>query len=75
MRMRVQSLASLSGGSSIVSCGVHLRCGSDAALLWLWYRPAATAPYVVGVALKSKKKKKDIHQRKTKVFALSIYDR
>ena len=73
--MWVQSLASLSGGSSIVSCGVHLRCGSDAALLWLWYRPAATAPYVVGVALKSKKKKKDIHQRKTKVFALSIYDR
>ena len=42
-----------------MSCGV----GSDAALLWLWRRPAAVAPiqplawerpYAVGVALKGK---------------------
>ena len=27
-----------------VSCGVGCRYGSDPALLWLWRRPAATAP-------------------------------
>ena len=27
-----------------MSCGVGCRCGSDLALLWLWRRPAATAP-------------------------------
>ena len=27
-----------------MSCGVGCRCGSDPALLWLWCRPAATAP-------------------------------
>ena len=27
-----------------MSCGVGRRCGSDLALLWLWCRPAATAP-------------------------------
>ena len=27
-----------------VSCGVGHRCSVDRALLWLWYRPAATAP-------------------------------
>ena len=27
-----------------VSCGVGRRCGSDPTLLWLWCRPAATAP-------------------------------
>ena len=27
-----------------MSCGVGCRSGSDPALLWLWYRPAATAP-------------------------------
>ena len=36
---------SVGGGSSVaVSCGVDCRCSSDPALLWLWYRPAATAP-------------------------------
>ena len=25
-------------------CGVGRRCGSELALLWLWHRPAATAP-------------------------------
>ena len=46
-----------------MSCGVGGRCGSDPELLWLWCRPAATAPirpliwelpYAMGVALKSK---------------------
>ena len=27
-----------------MSCGVGHRRGLDPALLWLWYRPAATAP-------------------------------
>ena len=50
-----------------MSCGLGRRRGSNPALLWLWGRPAAAAPirplaweppYAVGVALKSKKKKK-----------------
>ena len=45
-----------------MSCGVGRRRSSDPALLWLWCRPAATAPiqllaweipYAVGAALKS----------------------
>ena len=48
-----------------MSCGGGHRCSSDPALLWLWYRLAATIPtrplawelpYAVGVALKRKKK-------------------
>ena len=27
-----------------MSCGVGHRCGSVPMLLWLWWRPAATAP-------------------------------
>ena len=51
-----------------MSCGVGHRCGSDLALLWLWCRPAATAPirllaweppYAMGVALKKDQKKKN----------------
>ena len=47
-----------------MSCGVGHRCGSDPALLWLWYRPAAVAlirslawelQCAAGVALKSQK--------------------
>ena len=50
-----------------ISCGVGHRCGSDPTLLWLWCRPAAVVPvqplawelpHAVGVALKSKRKKK-----------------
>ena len=50
-----------------MSCDVDCRCGSDNELLWLWCRPAGTAPiqplawelpYAAGVALKSKKRKK-----------------
>ena len=28
----------------LLSCGVGCRLGSDLVLLWLWHRPAATAP-------------------------------
>ena len=60
-----------------MSCGVGHRRGSDLALLWLWCRPAATAPirslaweplHATGVALekakrqKGKKKKKGIEK-------------
>ena len=50
-----------------MSCGVGRRHGSDLALLWLWRRPAATAPirpraweppYAAGAALKGQKTKK-----------------
>ena len=63
MRLRVRSLASLSGLSVAVSCGVGRRLGSDPALLLLWCRPAAVAlirplawelPYAMGIALKTK---------------------
>ena len=46
--------------------GVGRRCSLDLALLYLWHRPAATAPiqplawefpYAAGAALKKKKKK------------------
>ena len=49
-----------------MSCGVRRRLSSDPGLLWLWYRPAATAPigalaweplYAIGSALKEKDKK------------------
>ena len=58
-----------------MSCGVCHKCGSDLALLWLWYRLAATVlirplawepPYAVGAALekaKSQKKKKKALER------------
>ena len=51
-------------GSSIAA-----RCGSDPALLWLWYRPvpavlvlllAQKLPYAAGGAIKRKKKKKKV---------------
>ena len=55
------------GSNVAVSCGVGRRCGSDLALLWLWCRPAATAPirplaweppYAEGVALEKTEKTK-----------------
>ena len=59
---------SVSEGSGVaVSCGVGRRCSSDPVLLWLWCRPAAVSPIhplawelpcALGVALKSRKKKK-----------------
>ena len=48
-----------------MSCGVGRGRGSDLALLWLWRRPAATAPigplaweppYALGAALKKGKR-------------------
>ena len=51
-----------------MSCGVGRRRGSDLALLWLWCRPAATAPiqalaweppYAAGVALEKEKGKNE----------------
>ena len=57
-----------------MTCGVGRRRGSDPEWLWLWLRPAATAPigplaweppYVVGVALKRQKKKKALRKSLT----------
>ena len=54
-------------------CGVGCRCGSDPAFLWLWYRPATTAPmqplawelpYAADVVLKRQKKKKKKKEKK-----------
>ena len=54
------------GSGVVMSCGVGLRHGLDLALLWLWRRPAATAPIRplaweapcgMGVALKRQKTK------------------
>ena len=54
-----------------MSYGVGHRCGSDLALLWLWYRPAVVAPiqpiaweppYAVGVALEKKEGKTQFHK-------------
>ena len=66
----IPGLAQWIKGSSIaVSCGVGLRHSSDPALLWLWCRPAATAPirplaweppYAIDMALKKKKKKASV---------------
>ena len=55
-----------------LSWGVGRRCGSDLALLWLWYTLAAVAligllvwepPYGTGAALK---KKKELNKERTK---------
>ena len=69
MRLQVRSLASLSGlrSSVAMSCGVDLGYSSNPALLWLWCRPAATAPDLTprlgtsicrGCGPKKKKKKR-----------------
>ena len=58
-----------------MSCDVGHRLGSDVALLWLWHRPAATAPfqllawkppYATGAALKRQKKLNPIQKKKKK---------
>ena len=75
MTLQVRSLALLSGvGSGIaVSCDVGCRCGSDPKLLWLWRRPAATAPiraltweppHAAGAALEMEKEKKKKKEKK-----------
>ena len=56
-------------------CGAGFRCDLDLAGLWLWSRPAATAPiqplawetpYASGAALKKKKKWKERKEGKRK---------
>ena len=53
------------GSGVVMNCGIGHRGSSDLALLWLWCRPAAVAPFrplawelphAVGAAPKSKKK-------------------
>ena len=66
----------MSPGSGIaVSCGVGRRCSLDPVLLWLWCRPAATAPIrplaweppsASGEALKKQIKKKRKKEKKKK---------
>jgi len=70
MRLQVRSLALLSG-LRIQCCDelwCRCRCSSDLVLLWLWDRPAATAPirplawkspYAAGEALEKTKKEKE----------------
>jgi len=84
----VRFLALLSG-LRIQRChelSVGCRRGSDATLLWLWHRPAATAlirllawepPYAAGVALekaKRQKKKKKKKERKKEMQLLEGED-
>ena len=56
-----------------MSCGVGHRRGSDPTWLWLWHRPAATAPirppaweppYAASAAIEKTKKKKRKKERK-----------
>ena len=51
-----------------MSCGVGFSCSLDLVLLWLWHRPAATAPiqplawelsYATGAAVKKEKEKEE----------------
>ena len=57
-----------------MSCGIGCRCGSDPELLWLWYRPEATAligplawepPHAAGAVLEMEKRQK---KKKKKSF-------
>ena len=61
-----------------VSCGLGRRRDSDLALLWLWYRQAATAPtrplaweplYAIGAAIKRQKKK---FPKMTRIFDMNF---
>ena len=63
-----------------MSRAIGRRCSSDLALLWLWCRPAATAPiqplawelpHAAGVALKKKKKKIQIQIKTTMQLMLA----
>ena len=67
-----------------MSCDVGCRCGSDVALLWLWLRPAATAPipplawespYATGAALEEAEgKKKKLLQNEVRGPYLCLTD-
>ena len=64
--------------------GVYRRCGLNLSLLWLWYRPAATAPirplaweppYAVDVAVekaKRPKKKKNCANHTVQTYCKAI---
>ena len=68
MRMQVRPLASLSGlrvSSIAVSCGVHHRCSTVTALLWLWCRLAAAA--LIGPLAWERKKGKSGHVLHSKI--------
>ena len=74
--MQVRSLASLRIWHCHELCDVGRRCGSDPALLWLWYRlatprltglPAWEPPYAMGAALKDKKQKKEEEKKSTAI--------
>ena len=65
-----------------MGCGVGRRLSSDVVLLWLWCRPAATAPIqplarespnVEGTALKNTKKKKEIYMNARWWFCLVVF--
>ena len=70
-----------------MSCGVGRRHGLDLTLLWLWWRPVATAliqplawepPYVTGAALKRKKRNRQrdrfaVQQKLTQYWKLSLH--
>ena len=82
MRLRVQSLASLSGLriQHCQSCSVGRRCSSDPMLLWLWRRLAAVAlirplawepPYAAGLALKKTKDKREKKEEEAAVILLT----
>ena len=64
-----------------MSSGVGYRCGSDPELLWLWHRPAATAPIrllaweskcAVGVAQEMAKRPKKKKTKKKKQTVLCV---
>ena len=63
-----------------MSCGASRRCGLDPVLLWLWCRPAATAPigpltweppYAEGEALKGQKDQKKKKKKKDREKSVS----
>ena len=65
-----------------MSCAVVRRCGSDLALMWLWHRPAATAPIrplpweppcAMGEALKRQNKQTNKTPNKQKSSMISFY--
>ena len=64
-----------------MNCSVGQRCGSDPTLLWLWYRPAATAPirplvweppYAAGAAQEMAKDKKKERKKERKKIPFTI---
>ena len=76
MRMRVQYLAGLAqwvkGSGVTMSCGVGHRLGLNLVLLWLWCRPATTAPigplawelpHATGASLKKKRERECTRER------------